>query len=202
MFPLLISWAGICKFWDSSKKHQGKRIYCQYIRVLCFASTGPMTCKIRHLIFLAGNCNLHRPRRSQHDQAAHLGKVSGRFLTMIFTYLNQNFCDLKLLSIFIDHFPNFSNKNQEENAENDHDHNNKLLNINKSISSLAENRENKNRNKRNIIDLQNFSNNKNNVDKSNIPIINREKSSNSLSLYYYIYSNLTFLRIHCFKSKS
>jgi len=159
--------------------------------------------KIFEINFYSSNMskNYYRKYIKIFDIISYLGGIT-KFLTMIFTYLNQNFCDLKLLSIFIDHFPNFSNKNQEENAENDHDHNNKLLNINKSISSLAENRENKNRNKRNIIDLQNFSNNKNNVDKSNIPIINREKSSNSLSLYYYIYSNLTFLRIHCFKSKS
>jgi len=112
------------------------------------------------------------------DIISYLGGIT-KLLRIIFTFLNKNFCNLKLLSIFLDHFPNFSNKKQEEGSENDQeDNNNKLININKSISSLAENRENKNRNKRDIIDLQNFSNNKNNVDKSNIPIINREKSSN------------------------
>jgi len=123
------------------------------------------------------------------DIISYLGGIT-KFLTIIFTYLNQNFCNIKLLSFFIDNFPNFKNKKEEnienaENAENDpKDNNNKLINNNKSIIlSLAGNRADKNyknNNKRNILDLQNFSNNRNN-DKSSLPIIIREKSSNNLN---------------------
>jgi len=103
------------------------------------------------------------------DIISYLGGIT-KILTIVFSYLNSNFCNLQLLSLFIEYFPNFFFEiQQEKNAEN-HQKNN-----------FFNNKPDKNSNNRNNLDLEyeNFSNNKNNAENSKLPII-RENSSNYL----------------------
>jgi len=141
--------------------------------------------KLFEINFYSSNMskNYYRKYIKVFDIISYLGGIT-KLLSIIFSYLNENFCNLKLLSVFMDNFPKFANKNQQVNAaENDqkinennksdgNNNNNKVINNNKS-GSLQINKEannninNYNNNSRNIIELEN----KNNLSNSKLPII-------------------------------